>query len=124
MDKNMPCFHIMEISVIASIWFCLIDSRAYGWTIHYTRNGFVGLLYVNMNVFEDINEIIKRKGEWWPYSYKFTYGYMQINQLFVQHHITNLLSLIGAHKFCVKSNFHSFVHKLQNFMASYITIVA
>jgi hypothetical protein len=84
----------------------------------------VGLLYINMNVFEDINKTIRRKGEQWPYAYKFTYGYIQINELFVQHCITNLLCFIGSYKFCVKSNFHSFVQKSHNIMLNYITIVA
>ncbi len=84
----------------------------------------MGLLYLNMNAFENINDTIRRKGERWPYAYKFTYGYIQINQSFVQHRITNLLSLIGSYKFYAKSNFHNFVQKLQNPMLNYITIVA
>jgi hypothetical protein len=77
-----------------------------------------------MNTFEYINETIRRRGEQWPYAYKFTYGYIQINQLFVQHRITNLLNLIGLYQFYVKSNFHSFVQKLHNFMLNYMIIVA
>ncbi len=84
----------------------------------------MSLLYINMNAFEDLNKTIRRKGEWWPYAYKFTYGYIQVNELFVQHRITNLLSLISSYKFCVKPNFHSFVQKSHNLVLKYITIVA